>query len=1372
MRPSLGPRLAVEPHGPQGGRQVNRELFPLPSVHVESLEAGKLSRKVRQRIGRRRHLQEEVQSTVNVLNMMHGGTGGPMSPKGDISSGQQKVLEFIEQSVAALGSPPQLSGPEALEELRVSVGYGETPASCPLGSFDPASVSLPSGEIRPVALEKLWGEGGQQVVKEFSSQMLGPDEVHSKLRVSGDVRIYNDPKLNGPKEYGAFISRLHSLGLAEFCLEPQEEEVGLFFVKKKQNCLRLIMDCRRANLHFAEPSTVELATGDALGKLEVGRDDTLYLASADLANAFYTLELPAEWRRFFGFRRVRAVHLGVVEVNGQAVAPDTWVYPRTLVVPMGWAWALWWCQSVNERICERSGLAACHRVRDGFPIPGGSFWHLQYVDNLHVLGTDKTEVEKKFWDAVRGLREAGLTVHEIEFSESTVTMLGWQIEEKGVLRPTYKRIWRIRIAIRELLSRGRMTGQQLERLIGHMTFVSLCRREALAVLGEVYTFIRRHYLECVPIWKTVRKELMKFDGLCPLIFNNMRSGWSNTVYAVDASEWGLGVVRSEVEPGCSKQWGQHLERWRFKDANAKDPRRYVLVEDERNFVVDEDSPPPNDVERHYKTVGFEAVDRHWQVVGRFKWLRADSMPVLEARASLYAVKHFLKNSTNFGQRLLVLTDSMTAAVAYDKGRAQSHKLRRVLEQFSALALSTGLVVRTRRIPSEWNPADSVSRGGTAPSNPQRRFDDPPTVGSGSELVQQPSEKEGAGRQFPAEPTEVFSDTTGSGGAPQGSSSHLAGRAVDRAALSQEAEAKPVEKSSAVKKSRRSAEKELSRTPDSKEISETLGDVAKEESQCNCSRYFAGGVGLDACKLSGALLPRRGGSQFCELCSGFSSVSSAQGQGGSLTLGTTVNAGVAKIVPTESAIANPLRSSVSAEHAGLQGAQTRDLRGAATDVFVVPEARRGLHHAGPRHCVPSQASRQSIQALLNTAAPLERGDSVQDETVGRNPEYRPETHEVLGTSSRTNSGPQEQGRCRQSIYNQPGGREPVHGKQLGASGPQAAGKASRIQVAPRRCKLRGSLEAAHTGIDTEQRAMADVEKCQELREGFKTGAALWQSQQGNKRQGRASKKGRRASLVWKALDPTRSLKVSVFLEIFSGCGRLGRAIHRKCGWPVLLWDINFGAMYDLLDSSNQNKIIHWIMSGEVRAGHLGTPCHSFFRARDRPGGPPRLRSDQQPLGLPDLRPGDQLKVTQGNRLMRFSCRVLLLALQLHISFTLENPRNSRLWLCPGVQNIMRRRAIDTVDITFCAFGTAWRKPTKFLGIHLDLSLLRPYSCVGTKRGICAHTGCPHIPLMGQHPSGMWMTKVAEPYPLVLCRKLAQIFYNTDLAAIAEGFMIYL
>lgn len=120
------------------------------------------------------------------------------------------------------------------------------------------------------------------------------------------------------------------------------------------------------------------------------------------------------------------------------------------------------------------------------------------------------------------------------------------------------------------------------------------------------------------------------------------------------------------------------------------------------------------------------------------------MPVYEALATLHAVKHFLRNTDNHGHRLLVLTDSMTAALSYDKGRAHSHRLRRVLEQFSALALATGLSVRTRWIPSEWNPADRVSRGGFEPSEPQRDFNDSSPAGSFGELVQSPKEKKERG----------------------------------------------------------------------------------------------------------------------------------------------------------------------------------------------------------------------------------------------------------------------------------------------------------------------------------------------------------------------------------------------------------------------------------------------------------------------------------------------------------------------------------------------------------------------------------------------------------------------------------------------------
>ena len=73
--------------------------------------------------------------------------------------------------------------------------------------------------------------------------------------------------------------------------------------------------------------------------------------------------------------------------------------------------------------------------------------------------------------------------------------------------------------------------------------------------------------------------------------------------------------------------------------------------------------------QRFKTVGFETVMKHWQVVVRHQWKRADSMPVYEAQATLFALRHHLRSifgtMMNYGTRLVVLTDSMTAAVSYN-----------------------------------------------------------------------------------------------------------------------------------------------------------------------------------------------------------------------------------------------------------------------------------------------------------------------------------------------------------------------------------------------------------------------------------------------------------------------------------------------------------------------------------------------------------------------------------------------------------------------------------------------------------------------------------------------------------------------------------
>lgn len=149
----------AEPHGPVGVRRVAREVFPLPSFAVEELQDRTMSRSCQRRVLRRKHLQEESNRVIRGLNQLNnfcGGVGGVGSqPMGDPSAVQLKTLEFVEKCMGELGAPGDITGPGALSALRVSEGYEDLPSSSTLGSFDPALVSLPAGEVQPVSRSTL-----------------------------------------------------------------------------------------------------------------------------------------------------------------------------------------------------------------------------------------------------------------------------------------------------------------------------------------------------------------------------------------------------------------------------------------------------------------------------------------------------------------------------------------------------------------------------------------------------------------------------------------------------------------------------------------------------------------------------------------------------------------------------------------------------------------------------------------------------------------------------------------------------------------------------------------------------------------------------------------------------------------------------------------------------------------------------------------------------------------------------------------------------------------------------------------------------------------------------------------------------------------
>ena len=246
----------------------------------------------------------------------------------------------------------------------------------------------------------------------------------------------------------------------------------------------------------------------------------------------------------------------------------------------------------------------------------------------------------------------------------------------------------------------------------------------------------------------------------------------------------------------------------------------------------------------------------------------------------------------------------------------------------------------------------------------------------------------------------------------------------------------------------------------------------------------------------------------------------------------------------------------------------------------------------------------------------------------------------------------------------------------------------------------------------------------------------------------------------------SLRFSRELEI------LAAAVAKHTVWPVLVWDICLGAEYDLRSPAKRHLISNWIKSGWIAGLHLGTPCESFSRARDVPPGPPPLRSNERPMGLDCLRPADQIKVTIGNMFMRFSAFLLSLCLRLGVPATMENPQRSRIWLCPPIAAIIRKRQVSWNITHYCAWGKPFKKATVFLAIHVALNRLCNGVCHSSKRGICQHTGGHHIQLCGRNSQGQWNTKVAEPYPPKMCVAIARDFSDFFVARIANNFSKHL
>ena len=568
--------------------------------------------------------------------------------------------------------------------------------------------------------------------------LRGQDDYHSYVSQQKSFKPYFDPELaDNHSTYGDFLTRLHAAGMLRFRASHETcGALGIFFVRKKDDSLRLIFDTRKLNMRFKDPPKTELPTASAMSNIESFDSSNVYLGSGDIKNAFYSLRVPDALSDLFTLPRIRARYLPA-SLRASFEHEDTWVTPCLTVLPMGWNWALHLCQSFTSNVvkiaCPDSSYFSDHSGSRHLSSPADTLTTC-YVDNFCVLGHDPKLVDLQLSKIHKHFSNLGCIVHEQCPASVSAEFVGLNFAH-GSFSIKTSRIWRLRFALQFICRMKHVSGHMLEIVIGHLTWAMLLRRESLALLHHVYMFIHTHRHTVHMLTPEVRQELSDASAILPLLRSDVHRGWGHQVHASDASPFGLGVCARTLRSKEIAVIGRTSEKWRFRVEASIHARRSALncAKPDRqgnreldlllpgcpalsdNQLLDADKELIRTISVFDEVPSRLLRPEDWKVVSKYPVQSPQFITKLEGKALLLAVKHALRSAANFGCRHLFLVDNMSLCLAATKGRSSSPNLLHVCRKLACLSLATNIRIVTRWIPSELNIADGPSRGLNFPS---------------------------------------------------------------------------------------------------------------------------------------------------------------------------------------------------------------------------------------------------------------------------------------------------------------------------------------------------------------------------------------------------------------------------------------------------------------------------------------------------------------------------------------------------------------------------------------------------------------------------------------------------------------------------------
>ena len=136
------------------------------------------------------------------------------------------------------------------------------------------------------------------------------------------------------------------------------------------------------------------------------------------------------------------------------------------------------------------------------------------------------------------------------------------------------------------------------------------------------------------------------------------------------------------------------------------------------------------------------------------------------------------------------------------------------------------------------------------------------------------------------------------------------------------------------------------------------------------------------------------------------------------------------------------------------------------------------------------------------------------------------------------------------------------------------------------------------------------------------------------------------------------------------------------------------VFDITKSDNRELLLHWLESPLVSWVHMAPVCGTCSRAREIDnGGPPPLRSDAFPMGLPTLGPEEQRRVAKANELYFYACEIFLVCHHRGILVTMENPSSSIFWLTTPFLRLLKEVELSYTNFQMCVLGGSRPKWTQ-------------------------------------------------------------------------------